>query len=78
MVSAVCCCVQTFIHKGLLVWLSVRLIEVICRLSCSNTNTNKIIKLCSFILPDILASVDRIAAVEHRAISHRGIPTYKY
>ena len=52
--------------------------KVFSRLSHSNTNTNKIIKLCSFILPDILAPVDRIAAVEHRAFSHRRIPTSIY
>ena len=78
LVSAACCCVQTFIHKGLLVRLSVSLIEVICRLSCSNTDTNKIIKICSFILPDILPFQNQIASAEHRAFSHRGIPTYKY
>ena len=54
------------------------MIEVFSRLSRSNTNTNKIIKLYSFILPDILRRKNQIAAVEHRAFSHRGIPTTKY
>ena len=54
------------------------MIEVFFRLSYSNTNTNKIIKLYSFILPDILPFQNKIAAVEHRAFSHRGIPTAKY
>lgn len=78
MVSAVCCCVQTFIHKGLLILLCIDMIEVFSRLSSSNADTNKIIKLCYFILPDILPFQNQIAAVEHRAFSHRGNPTYKY
>ena len=60
-------------YKGLLLWLCIDINKVFSRLSHSDTNTNEIIKFYIIILPDILRDENQIAAVEHRAFSHRGV-----